>query len=115
MTRIVWFVTSDSSMRNSKNSSGGASIQWKRMNFSISNSVTSALSVVPFQEKLKTLSRSSTLSANHSCKPAGVLKNSYKIEGEHLTGYSTVNNVFLLIAFVSRPASFNCFVVMGKI
>src|ERR1700748_3804641 len=67
------------------------------MNFSNSLSVTSALSVVPFQEKLNTLSRSSTLSANHSCKPAGVLKKSYKIEGEHLTGYSNVNNCFLLI------------------
>src|SRR5689334_5385803 len=94
---MVWLVTSDFSMRNSKNSSTGASIQWKRMNFSNSLSVTSALSVVPFQEKLNTLSRSSTLSANHSCKPAGVLKNSYKIEGEHLTGNSNVNSCFLLI------------------
>src|ERR1700761_2673274 len=67
------------------------------MNFSASLSVTSALSVVPFQEKLKTLSRSSTLSANHSCNPAGVLKNSYKIEGEHLTGYSSINCCFFVI------------------
>jgi hypothetical protein len=42
-----------------------------------------------------------------------VLKKSYKIEGEHLTGYSNVYICFLIIAFVSRPASFNCFVVMG--
>src|SRR5580765_6036027 len=67
------------------------------MNFSNSLSVTSALSVVPFQEKLNTPSRSSTRSANHSCKPAGVLKNSYKMPGEHLTGYSIVYNTFLLI------------------
>src|ERR1700753_1174230 len=97
MIRMVWLVTSDFSMRNSKNSSGGDSIQWKRINFSNSLLVTSALSVVPFHEKLNTLSLSSTLSANHSCKPAGVLKNSYSIEGEHLTGYSNVNCCFLLI------------------
>src|ERR1700743_2749768 len=97
MTRIVWLVTSDFSIRNSKNSSAGASNQWNRMNFSKSISVNSSPSVVLVQEKLKTLSRSSTLSANHSCNPAGVLKNSYKIEGEHLTGYSNVNICFLLI------------------
>src|ERR1700755_1060859 len=96
---MVWFVTSDFSMRYSKNSSTGACIQWNRMNFSNSLSVTSALSTVPFQEKLNTLSRSSTLSANHSCRPAGVLKKSYKMEGEHLKGYSNVNNCFLLILF----------------
>src|SRR5882762_8941822 len=97
MMRIVWLVTSDFSMRNSKYSSLGAWVQWKRMNFSNSDSITSARSVVPFQEKLKTLSRSSTLSANHSCSPAGVLRKSYKMEGEHLTGYSNVNSCFLLI------------------
>src|SRR5262250_2517609 len=70
------------------------------MNFSISLSKTSALVVDPFQEKLKILSRSSTLSANHSCKPAGVLRNSYKMEGEHLTGYSNINCCFLLISIL---------------
>src|SRR5450432_3780616 len=97
MIRMVILVTSDRSMLNSKNSSLGACVQWNRIDFSNSFSKTSALSIVPFQEKLNTLSLSSTLSANHSCNPAGVLKKSYKIEGEHRTGYSKVKSCFLVI------------------
>src|SRR6187399_3053227 len=68
------------------------------MDLSSSLSITSALSgVPPPHEKLYTFSHSSTLSANHSCKPAGVAKNSYNIAGEHLTGNSSVNSCFLLI------------------
>src|SRR5687767_1676968 len=67
------------------------------MNLSCSFSKTSALSAEPFQVKLKTLSLSSTLSANHSCNPAGVARNSYKITGEHLTGNSKVYNCFAIL------------------
>ena len=38
-----------------------------------------------------------TLSANHSCKPAGVDKKSNNIAGEHLIGYSKVYNCFLVL------------------
>src|SRR6187551_3675086 len=70
------------------------------MYLSSSPSINSACSSEPFHEKLKTPSLSSTLSANHSCSPAGVIKNSYNMPGEHLTGYSNVNNTFLLILFI---------------
>src|SRR5690348_10871938 len=95
---MVWLVTSDFSMLNSKNSSFGACNQWNLMDLSSTASRISAFSTLPFQEKLNTLSLSSTLSANHSCKPAGVLRNSKSMEGEHLTGYSNMNCCFLLIS-----------------
>jgi len=96
---MVWLLTSDFSMENSKYSVFGACNQWYRMNFPTSISSTSAFSVEPFQEKLNTISLSSTLSANHSCIPAGVERNSKRIFGEHLTGYSIENNCLLMTLF----------------
>jgi len=37
------------------------------------------------------------LSANHSCKPAGVERNSYKITGEHLTGNSIEKSCLAIV------------------
>jgi len=90
-------VTSELSILNSKNSSFGASTQRKRIILFSSFSKTSASSPEPAQEKLNTPPSSSTLSANHSCNPEEVERNSYNMAGEHLTGYSTVYLIFLLI------------------
>src|SRR5688572_12013658 len=106
---MVSLVTSEICMRNSKNSPLGACSQRKRINSSSSCSSISASSVLPFQEKEKTLSLKSTLSANHSCKPAGVERNSYKILGEHRTGYSNSYCTFLDIAqVISKSISSGC-------
>src|SRR5690242_14027506 len=76
------------------------------MNLFSSLSTTSASSAAPpDHEKLKTPSSSSTLSANHSCKPEEVERNSYRIAGEHLTGYSTVYCIFLLILILINTLS----------
>src|SRR5678815_4307002 len=77
------------------------------MNLSCSFSNTSAFSIVPFHVKLKMLSLSSTLSANHSCNPAGEARKSYKITGEHLTGNSKVYNCFAIL-FIHYLVSNSC-------
>src|SRR6476469_8024796 len=97
ITSIVWLVTSDFSMPNSNNSSLGACFQRNRINRSSSLSTTSACSSLPFQEKVNMPLESSTLSANHSCKPEEVERNSYRIVGEQRTGYSKVYSCFLVI------------------
>ena len=77
------------------------------MNLSCSFSNTSAFSIVPFHVKLKILSLSSTLSANHSCNPAGEARKSNKITGEHLTGNSKVYNCFAIL-FIHYLVSNSC-------
>ena len=72
--------------------------KWKRTDTFSFISINWAFSEVLFQLNVKTCSLlSSTLSANHSPKPAGVDRNSNRMLGEHLTGYSRVYNYFLLI------------------